>query len=112
MSTEDQTGMEDRVRTATLAGASLIRDVRPLGAPAPTRLRRLPGPAPRRWVSWGGPLAAAAAVVAIALTLVAVRQPGTPAPSQAGPVPPRRRPSPVTLCQSITTTAVRAAPGR
>ena len=84
MRTEDQTGMEDLVRTATLAGASLIRDVRPLGAPAPTRLRRQPGPAPRRWVSWGGPLAAAAAVVAIALTLVAVRQPGTPAPVTSG----------------------------
>lgn len=81
MSTEDQTGMEDRVRTATLAGASLIREVRPLGAPAPMRLRRRPGPAPRRWVSWGAPLAAAAAVVAIALTLVAVRQPGTPSPA-------------------------------
>ena len=84
MRTEDQTGMEDLVRTATLAGASLIRDVRPLGAPAPTRLRRRPGPAPRRWVSWGGPLAAVAAVVAIALTLVAVRQPGTPAPVTSG----------------------------
>ena len=76
--------MEDRVRTATLAGASLIRDVRPLGAPAPVRLRRRPRPVPRRWVSWAGPLAAAAAVVAIALTLVAVRQPGTPSPAASG----------------------------
>ena len=84
MSTDDQMSLEDRIRTATLAGASLIRDVRPLGAPAPTRLRRRPEPAPRRWVSWGGPLAAAAAVVAIALTLVAVRQPGTPAPVTSG----------------------------
>ena len=84
MSTEDQMSMEDRVRTATLAGASLIREVRPLGAPAPVRLRRRPGPAPRRWVRWGGPLAAAAAVVAIALTLVAVRQPGTPSPAAGG----------------------------
>jgi hypothetical protein len=84
VNTEDQMSMEDRVRTATRAGASLIRDVRPLGAPAPVRLRRRPGPAPRRWVSWGGPLAAAAAVVAIALTLVAVRQPGTPSPAASG----------------------------
>lgn len=84
MSTEDQMSMEDRVRTATLAGASLIREVRPLGAPAPVRLRRRPGPAPRRWVRWGGPLAAAAAVVAIALTLVAVRQPGTSSPAASG----------------------------
>ncbi len=84
MSTDDQMSMEDRVRTATLAGASLIREVRPLGAPAPVRLRRRPGPAPRRWVSWGGPLAAAAAVVAIALTLVAVRQPGISSPAASG----------------------------
>ena len=84
VSTEDQMSIEDRVRTATRAGASLIRDVRPLGAPAPVRLRRRPEPAPRRWVNWGVPLAAAAAVVAIALTLVAVRQPGTPSPAASG----------------------------
>ena len=84
MSTEDQMSLEDRVRTATQAGASLIRDVRPLGAPAPVRLRRRPRHAPRRWVNWGVPLAAAAAVVAIALTLVAVRQPGTPSPAASG----------------------------
>jgi hypothetical protein len=81
VSTEDQMSMEDRVRTATRAGASLIRDVRPLGAPAPVRLRRRPEPAPRRWVNWGVPLAAAAAVAAIALTLVAIRQPATPPPT-------------------------------
>jgi hypothetical protein len=84
VSTEDQMSIEDRVRTATRAGASLIRDVRPLGAPAPVRLRRRPEPAPWRWVNWGVPLAAAAAVAAIALTLVAVRQTGTPAPATGG----------------------------
>jgi hypothetical protein len=84
VSTEDQMSIEDRVRTATRAGASLIRDVPPLGAPAPVRLRRRPGPAPRRWVNWGVPLAAAAAVVVIALTLVAIRQPGTPSPDASG----------------------------
>jgi hypothetical protein len=81
VSTEDQMNIEDRVRTATRAGASLIRDVRPLAEPAPVRLRRPPRPAPRRWVNWGVPLAAAAAVAAIALTLVAVRQPGPPSPA-------------------------------
>jgi hypothetical protein len=81
VSTEDQMSIEDRVRTATRAGASLIRDVRPLAAPAPARLRHRPEPASRRWLSWGVPLAAAAVVVAIALSLVAVRQLGTPAPS-------------------------------
>jgi hypothetical protein len=83
VSTEDQMSIEDRVRTATRAGASLISDVRPLGAPAPVRLRRRPGPAPRRWVNWGVPLAAAAAVAAIALTLVAVRHPGIPSPASS-----------------------------
>jgi hypothetical protein len=86
VSTDDQMSIEDRVRTATRAGASLIRDVRPLAAPAPVRLARRPRPAPHRWVNWGVPLAAAAAVAAIALTLVAVRQPGTPSP--AGSVSP------------------------
>jgi hypothetical protein len=84
VSTEDQMSIEDRVRTATRAGASLIRDVRPLGAPAPVRFRRRPGSAPRRWVNWGVPLAAAVAVAAIALTLVAVRQPGTLSPAASG----------------------------
>lgn len=82
MSTEDQMSIEDRVRSATRAGASLIGDVRPLGAPAPVRLRRQP--APRRWVNWGGPLGAAAAVAAIVLTLVAVRQTGTLSPAASG----------------------------
>jgi hypothetical protein len=81
VSTEDQMSIEDRVRTATRAGASLIRDVRPLAAPAPVSLRHRPEPAPRRWLSWGVPLAAAAAVVAIAVSLVAIRHPGTPASS-------------------------------
>jgi hypothetical protein len=81
VSTEDQMSIEDRVRAATRAGANLIRDVRPLAAPAPVSLRHRPEPAPRRWLSWGVPLAAAAAVVAIAVSLVAVRQPGTPASS-------------------------------
>jgi hypothetical protein len=90
VSTDDQMSIEDRVRTATRAGASLIRDVRPLGAPAPVRLRRRPERSPRRWVNWGVPLGAAAAVAAIALTLVAVRQPAAPAPaaSASGPAAP------------------------
>jgi len=85
VSTDDQMSIEDRVRTAARAGASLIRDVRPLGAPAPARVRRRPEPAPRRWVNWGVPLAAAAAVAVIALTLVAVRQPGHPSPAASRP---------------------------
>ena len=80
MSTADQMSVEERVRTATRAGASLIRDVRPLGAPAPVRLRHRPERPPRRWVNWGVPLAAAAAVAVIALILVGVRVAGTPSP--------------------------------
>lgn len=93
MSTDDQMSFEDRIRAATRAGASLIQDVRPLGAPEPVRLRHRPAPAPRRWVSWGVPLAAAAAVLAVALTLVFVRSAGGPAGSApitpAAPAVPR-----------------------
>jgi hypothetical protein len=78
--------IEDRVRTATRAGATLVRDIGPLAAPDPVRLRRRPPPTPRRWLSWGVPLAAAAAVVLVALSLVAVRQFGSSAPSTGGPV--------------------------
>jgi hypothetical protein len=85
VSTDDQMSIEDRVRTAARAGGSLIRDVRPLGAPAPARVRRRPEPAPRRWVNWGVPLAAAAAVAVIAIALVAVRQPGHPSPAASRP---------------------------
>jgi hypothetical protein len=86
VSTEEPMSIEDRVRTATRAGATLVRDIGPLAAADPVRLRRRPGPAQRRWRSWGIPLAAAAAVVLVALSLVAVRQFGTPAPFAGGSV--------------------------
>ena len=85
MSTEEPMSIEDRVRTATRAGATLVRDIGPLAAPDPVRLRPRSAPAARRWRSWGIPLAAAAAVVLVALSLVAVRQFGAPAPSTGGP---------------------------
>ncbi len=92
MSTDDQMNFDDRIRAATRAGASLVQDVPPLGAPQPVRLgRRAPGP--RRWASWGVPLAAAAAVLVVALTLVFVRSAGGPAGSApaapAAPAVPR-----------------------
>ncbi len=80
--------IEDRVRTATRAGASMVRDIRPLTASKPVRLRRRPAPRSRRWLNWGIPLVAAVGVVAIALTLVAVRQPATPAPAASRPAAP------------------------
>ena len=83
-STEEPMSIEDRVRTATRAGATLVRDIGPLAAPAPVRLRRRSAPAARRWRTWAIPLAAAAAVVLIALSLVAVRQFGASAPAPRG----------------------------
>jgi hypothetical protein len=91
--------VEDRLRTATRARADLVSDIRPLDLPArePARLRRAPGS--RRWMAWAAPAAAAALVVALAMTLVSVRQarnestvpaaaqPGASAISAAGPLP-------------------------
>ena len=85
MSTEEPMSIEDRVRTATRAGATLVRDIGPMAAdPEKARFRRNPAPAARRWGSWGIPLAAAAAVVLVAVGLVAVRQFGS-APAAGGP---------------------------
>jgi hypothetical protein len=81
VSTEEPMSIEDRVRAATRAGATVVRDIAPMTAREPARLRRRPAPAARRWGSWGIPLAAAAAVVLVAVGLVAVRQFGTSAPA-------------------------------
>jgi hypothetical protein len=86
MRTEEPMSIEDRVRTATRAGATLVTDIRPLAEPERVRFRRRPAPAARRWRTWGIPLAAAAAVVLVALSLVAVRQFSTTAPPTGGPV--------------------------
>ena len=85
MSTEEPMSIEDRVRTATRVGATLVRDIGPLAAPDPVRLRRRPAPGTRRWLSWGVPLAAALAVVLVALSLVAVRHFSAPAPAPGQP---------------------------
>jgi hypothetical protein len=71
--------VEDRVRTAARARADLVTDIRPLELPAARPLRVPFAPAPRRWVSWLAPVAAAAVVVALAVTLVSIRHSvGTP----------------------------------
>jgi hypothetical protein len=86
VSTEEPMSIEDRVRTATRAGATLVRDIGPMAAGhEKVRFRRRPAPAARRWGSWGIPLAAAAAVVLVAVSLVAVRQFGASAPATGGP---------------------------
>jgi hypothetical protein len=105
--------VEDRLRATTGAVTEAMRPVRPLTLPpgqpegsAPVRPHW--GRLPRRWPGWLIPLAAAVAVIAVAATLVAVRDlPGshlaprvTPAasvtatstaapPPSAGPVVPR-----------------------
>ena len=89
MSTDDRLSIEDRVRIATRARASLVRDIRPLPAPGLSYLRHRRAPRASRWLTWGVPLAAAAAVVAVALSLAAVRHDNTmpvkPAVPAGGP---------------------------
>ncbi|TVZ01293.1 hypothetical protein EAS64_34000 [Trebonia kvetii] len=80
MSTDDRISIEDRIRIATRARASMVRDLRPLPAPGLSPLRHrsaAPARRSRRWVTWGIPLAAAVAVVAIALSLAAIRHEST-----------------------------------
>jgi hypothetical protein len=90
--------IDDRVRAATRARADLVREIRPLELPdkLPARGRRSrpsrPARDPRRWLTWGAPLAAAALVTAVALILVLLRQapappPGPATPTSASPVP-------------------------
>jgi hypothetical protein len=84
---------EDRVRAATRARAGLVRQVRPLELPdeRPARGRRSRRARPvrdaRRWLTWGGPIAAAVLVTAVALVLVLVRQAPSP-PLTNGPLVP------------------------
>jgi hypothetical protein len=76
--------IEDRVRAATRARADLVRDIRPLTLPGDLlfsddraeRAGRLRGA--RQVRAWLIPLAVAAVVVALALTLVAVRHAAAP----------------------------------
>ena len=99
MNAEEPMSIEDRVRTATQAGATLVRDIGPMVAePEKVRFRSRPARPLRRLLSWGIPLAAAAAVVLVALSLVTVRSThsGTPAigRSVAPTLSPRPGPSP------------------
>lgn len=75
--------VEDRVRTAARARADLVTDIRPLELPAARTLRLPFAPTPRRWVNWLAPVAAAAVVVALAITLVSTRHSAGPPPAPA-----------------------------
>ena len=74
--------VEDRVRSATRAVAETVQDVRPLVLPETQPAAR---PQRRRW-RWMAPVMAAAAVTAVALTLVMVRgaRNNQPVPPAAG----------------------------
>ncbi len=103
--------IEDRVRAATRARTDLVRDIRPLALPdeRPVRAPR-PRRAPRRWLTWGAPIGAAALVMALALVLVMLRQAGGPPPGPATPAgaPPVSESIPryyVTLAYTGSTTA-------
>ena len=91
------TAVEDRTRAAMDALTGLVERVPPLTLPPPPgavsrRRRRVPLPR-RRWGSWLAPVTAAAAVVAIAIALVAVRD-----MPDAAPTPP---PGPVVAATGI-----------
>ncbi len=65
--------VEERVRSATRARADLVRDISPLDLPAANSVRQ--PRAPRAWWStWMAPVTAAAVVVALAVTTVALRE--------------------------------------
>lgn len=72
--------VEERVRSATRERAGLVRDISPLDLPAASPARqgrpaRLPRPLRARgWGGWLAPVTAAAVVVALAITTVAVRE--------------------------------------
>jgi hypothetical protein len=65
--------VEERVRAATRERADLVRDFPPLELPAAKAIR--PRRVPRlRWSTWLAPVTAAAVVVALAVTAVALRE--------------------------------------
>ena len=83
----------DRTRAAMDAITSQVYEAPPLRLPPPpvpaSRRRRWRAPSPRRhWGPWLVPLAAAAAVIAVAISLVAVK--GTP---NGQPAPPATHPA-------------------
>lgn len=89
------TTVEDRIRAATRAEAATLGEVRPLRLPSPADDRRdRPGSGARtgrarRLRTWVAPVTAAAAVIALAITLITVRDipNGHGASPTAGPVP-------------------------
>ena len=73
------TSVEDRVHAAMSAAADANLAARQIRSAPPLRLPPGPAtgdrrqPAPRRWIHWAAPLAAAAAVIALAISTVLVK---------------------------------------
>jgi hypothetical protein len=88
---------EDRARAAMRAIAGTVHDAPPLRLEPAAGEPRSPAPAPRRprrsgrqrhWWSWGAPLTAAAAVIALAISLVVVKDmPNGGAVPEKSPMP-------------------------
>ena len=89
--------VEDRVHAAMSAAADLaaqeIRSAPPLRLPSEPSPGKRRARTPRRWIRWGPPLTAAAVVVALAVSLVTIRDiqngpavPGKGSASAAAPV--------------------------
>jgi hypothetical protein len=85
--------IEDQVRAATRAEASTLREVRPLRLPPEAAAQRVARSRvavrwPRRWQGWLAPVAAAAVVIALAISLVTIRDNSNgPVVPPTGPVP-------------------------
>jgi hypothetical protein len=76
---------EDRLRATAQAVTDAMRPVRPLELPGEQPAHVPGGRRSRRWLNWGAPVAAAALVTAMAVTLVLVRQAGGPPPAPVTP---------------------------
>jgi hypothetical protein len=79
--------VHDRLRATTEAVSGTMREVRPLTLPPEQPGRAAPPCKPRRSPGWLLPLTAAAAVIAVAATLVAVRDNRGASPAPTAPAP-------------------------
>ena len=95
--------IEDRIRAATRAAADTVapNSVPPLRLPADRLLRARSGSLASLWGRWLAPMAAAAAVVALAVAMVTVGRTANRTPVGSGGVP-SARPGPVRMGPPIS----------
>jgi hypothetical protein len=95
--------IEDRIRAATRAAADTVapNSVPPLRLPADRLLRARSGSLASLWARWLAPMAAAAAVVALAVAMVTVGRTANRTPVGSGGVP-SARPGPVRMGPPIS----------